>query len=160
MEHFAAPAAGMKAVPLPSLKLELSTPSQFRNRADVKGNLKNAIKAVTPEDGDTNIFVSVSYNPPAAQHAIENRLLLQSVLSQYLKNGYTEIPNFPDNAISIKPVYKVIPAAVPGGVYKFPGWPDIPTHLQHAAGIRHLRIARSHSLAARRGRWSGGHGRA
>ncbi len=109
-------------------KLELSSPHQFKNRKGVKGKLRNTIKAATPEDGDTNIFVSVAYNPPAAQHAINNALFLQSTLNEYLENGYTDIPNFPSNAITIKPVYKVITAAnTVNGIYTFPGWPGTPS---------------------------------
>ncbi len=108
--------------------LKLSIPNQFKNRPDLKGKLSNAVKAATPDDGDTNIFVSVAYNPPAAQHAISNALFLQSTLNEYLKNGYTDIPDFPSNAITIKPVYKVITAAnTKNGIYTFPGWPGTPS---------------------------------
>lgn len=111
-----------------SMKLELSTPRQFRNMDKIKGNLKNAIQPMTEEDGDTNIFVSVAYNPPAARHAITNKLFLQSTLNDFLKRGYTEIPNFPVNAITIKPVYKVISMAnTKDGIYTIPGWPGPPT---------------------------------
>lgn len=110
----------------PTLKLDV--PHQFKNKENIQGKLKRAIKATTPGDGDTNIFVSVAYNPPAAQHAISNALFLQSTLNQYLKNGYSDIPNFPANAITIKPVYKVITAAnTTNGVYTFPGWPGTPS---------------------------------
>ncbi|MFT5085406.1 MAG: hypothetical protein ACI9Y1_003467 [Lentisphaeria bacterium] len=108
-------------------RLELALPHQFKNRKDLNGKLKNAIKAATPSDGDTNIFVSVAYNPPAAQHAISNKLFLQSTLNKYIEQGYTDIPNFPNNAITIKPVYKVITAAnTVNGIYTFPGWPGTP----------------------------------
>ena len=85
------------------------------------------INPITEDDGDTRIFVSVAYNPPAAHHAITNKLFLQSTLNAYLQDGYTEIPNFPDNSITIKPVYKIISKNVTGGIYKFPGWPGTPS---------------------------------
>lgn len=112
--------------PKKEMKLDLMVPNQFRNIKTMKGNLANAIKEPTTNDGDTNIFVSVAYNPPAAKHAISNRLFLQSTLNKYLQNGYSEIPTFPYNAITIKPVYKVIPKDVKDGIYKFPGWPGTP----------------------------------
>lgn len=107
-------------------KLDLSLPHQFRNMK-AKANLLNAEAVAASTDGDTNIFVSVAYNPPAASHAISNKLFLESTLKQYLHEGYSEIPNFPNNAITIKPVYKIIPSNTPNGIYKFPGWPGTPT---------------------------------
>lgn len=113
--------------PLQRPGLDLSLPHQFRNLAQAT-KLKLERPAETKAgDSDTRIFVSVAYNPPAAQHAVANKLFLQSTLDQYLKQGYSEIPNFPSNAITIKPVYKVIPQSVPGGIYTFPGWPGTPT---------------------------------
>ncbi len=102
----------------PQRRLDLMHPRQLTNRA--------AVTAKATGDGDTNIFVSVAYNPPAADHAISNKLFLQSTLNTYLANGYTDIPDFPNNSITIKPVYKVIPANVPDGIYTMPGWPGTP----------------------------------
>jgi len=111
-------------------RLTLEVPRQFRNAKRLAPQLKAAAPAPAPastsNDGDTNIFVSVAYNPPAAYHAITNKLLLQDTLDQYLQQGYTEIPNFPANAITVKPVYKVVPQNPPGGIYTFPGWPGTP----------------------------------
>ncbi len=104
--------------PQPQRRLDLGRPLQFTNQALV---------TTQPAGGaDTNIFVSIAYNPPAAQHAITNKLFLQSTLNAYLANGYTEIPDFPNNSITIKPVYKVIPANVQDGIYTMPGWPGTP----------------------------------
>lgn len=102
----------------PQRRLDLMRPRQLANQAP--------IVAAAARDGDTGIFVSVAYNPPAAKHAITNRLFLQKTLNAYLANGYTEIPDFPNNAITIKPVFKVVPANVPGGIYTMPGWPGTP----------------------------------
>lgn len=122
------PTTGLTRLPSPAkhMQLDLMLPNQFKNKKGINGKLIRGLKSSTPEDGDTNIFVSVAYNPPAAQHAITNKLFLQSTLNKYLEEGYTEIPNFPSNAITIKPVYKVIPKNVANGVYKFPGWPGTP----------------------------------
>jgi len=113
--------------PAKRIRLDLSVPNQFKNKKGVNGNLSKTIKSQTSKFGDTNIFVSVAYNPPAAIHAISNKLFLQSTLNKYLKEGYTDIPNFPNNAITIKPVYKVISKNVKNGIYKFPGWPGTPS---------------------------------
>jgi hypothetical protein len=105
---------------------ELEMPHQFRN---LKPRLQ-ALQAVP--DGDTNIFVAVAYNPAAAQHAIANKLFLQSTLNRYLTQGYTQIPVFPASAITIKPVYKIIQnneanGNVKNGIYTMPGWPGTPS---------------------------------
>lgn len=115
-----ASANGIKQLATPSrkLQLDLMIPGQFKNKKGIKGKLTKSLTPVTADDGDTNIFVSVAYNPPAARHAITNKLFLQSTLNQYLKEGYTEIPNFPNNAITIKPVYKIIPKNIKNGIYR------------------------------------------
>ncbi|WP_111655827.1 hypothetical protein [Isoalcanivorax indicus] len=106
----------------PQRHLDLEPARQFRNKAHL------ASQAQAQGDGDTHIAVSVAYNPPAANHAIRNRLFLQSTLETFLKEGYEEIPNFPSNAITIKPVYKVINASnTQDGIYTMPGWPGTPS---------------------------------
>lgn len=105
-------------------RLNLSRPNQFRNAKTIKPITHP--KKQKSNDGDTNIFVSVAYNPPAAKHTISNKLLLQSTLNTYLEQGYTQIPDFPNNAITIKPVYKLVPKNSPKGIYTFPGWPGTP----------------------------------
>jgi hypothetical protein len=107
-------------------RLDLSEPRQFRNVKDAAPTQQKKLSAETSSDGDTQIFVSVAYNPPAAKHAIANKLFLQSTLDRLLKDGYTAIPNFPANAVVVKPVYKIIPQNTPGGIYTFPGWPGTP----------------------------------
>ena len=118
--------ATVAAAPAKRQSLELMAPRQFQHSNAVKAlpaTIKAAATAAAAGKPDSNIFVSVAFNPPGADHAIANRLFYESVLQDYLKNGYTEIPNFPNNAITIKPVYKVIPQSVPNGIYVFPGWP-------------------------------------
>ena len=111
---------------LPRGRFELGRPNQFRN-------LKPKLRAASAvPDGDTHIFVAVAYNPAAAQHAIINKLFLQSTLNGYLKQGYTQIPVFPNSSITIKPVYKIILKNQPSpyvknGVYTMPGWPGTPS---------------------------------
>lgn len=49
-------------------------------------------------------------------------------MKQYLAQGYTDIPNFPSNAITVKPVYKLITQnKLTNGIYIFPGWPGTPS---------------------------------
>lgn len=107
--------------------LDLGIPRQFHGLTkERKFKLLGREEIAKSNVGDTNIFVSVAYNPPAAKHANGNKLFLQSTLDTLLKEGYTEIPNFPNNAITIKPVYKIIPQNTANGIYTFPGWPGTP----------------------------------
>lgn len=107
------------------LKLELKPPKRF-NKRRFKSVKKSKAKGIN--DGDTSIAVSVAFNPPGARHLITNKLLLQSTLNKYLKEGYTEIPNYPLNTIVVKPVYKVITSKnTTNGIYTFPGWPGTPS---------------------------------
>jgi hypothetical protein len=122
--------AALKAESKPQqdLQLDLALPHQFRNMKALKGNLENVFKQQASGVGDTGILVAVAYNPPAADHAVSNKLFFKSTLDNYLKMGYTDIPNFPSNAITIKPVYKVISQdKVDEGIYTFPGWPGTPS---------------------------------
>lgn len=67
---------------------------------------------------NNSIHESVSYSPAAANHAIKNKLFLATTLYDYAQQGMTEIPNFPNDAITIKPVFKILPASS-GGQVKF-----------------------------------------
>jgi len=132
---FAQPGLKLFSAPpvTPDNGLQLGIPRQFHGRdsssdkpikaafAEVRSNLK-----ASPV-GDTSIFESVAYNPAAAQHAVANRLFLKSTLNALVEQGYSDIPTFPVGAITIKPVYKVIPADTPNGIYTFPGWPGTPS---------------------------------
>ena len=112
--------------------LKLGIPKQFHHQNP------EALTAIIAEIGsktssssskpDTNVFESVAYNPAAAKHAISNKLFLKSTLNNYVKQGYTNIPDFPASAITIKPVYKVINTnTLPEDMlYTFPGWPGTP----------------------------------
>ncbi|MFB9245210.1 hypothetical protein IV454_03800 [Massilia antarctica] len=110
-----------KGSPMARLALDLHLPRQFQHGHQARASMVSAARLAGAPD--TAILVSVAYNPPAAQHAIANRLFYESTLKQLMANGYTELPNFPSNAIVIKPVFKIIPKNVARGIYSFPGWP-------------------------------------
>lgn len=112
--------------------LRLRIPKQFHRRVTkdsvpiVSAFAKMRSDLTASPVGDTTVFESVAYNPAAARHAVGNKLFLKSTLNALAQEGYTDIPTFPVAAITIKPVYKVIPADSPGGIYRFPGWPGTP----------------------------------
>lgn len=110
--------AGHELITKPTL--QLAPPSQFTH-----GSIVRDLNAVEP---DASTLVSVAYNPPAAEHAIENTLFLESTLNGYLDAGQIKIPDFPDDAITIKPVYKLITASnTENNIFTMPGWPGTPS---------------------------------
>jgi hypothetical protein len=117
------------STPVKQLSFDLMVPNQFKNISKSSKKDGSEVKSEEINDGDTNIFVSVAYNPPTAKHAIDNKLFLQSTLNRYISEGYTDITNFPTNSITIKPVFKVITKTntTAAGIYKFPGWPSTPS---------------------------------
>jgi len=109
---------GHELITKPDLKLAL--PNQLTHDSIVKG--------FNDPEPDASVLVSVAYNPPAAEHAIENTLFLESTLNGYLDAGQIKIPDFPDDAITIKPVYKLITAGnTENGIFTMPGWPGTPS---------------------------------
>lgn len=84
--------------------------------------------AATP---DQNLAVSVSYSPPAAKYATDNKIFLYDTLKGYGDGGKTDIPPFPSDAITLKPTFKVISKSALGsnGLYVLAAWhgPDEPT---------------------------------
>ncbi|KZS42762.1 hypothetical protein AWE51_15425 [Aquimarina aggregata] len=86
----------------------LQKPNKRSNRANLKRPNQFTHFGHTVND---SIHESVSYSPSAANHAIKNKLFLASSLYEYAKQGKTEIPIFPDDAITIKPVFKILPVS-------------------------------------------------
>lgn len=60
------------------------------------------------KDIDFQDAESVAYSPAAAKYSIENKIFLYTTLAKYAEEGRTEIPAFPSDAITIKPVFKII----------------------------------------------------
>jgi len=69
--------------------------------------LVHAMLKGAPVD-DTSDSESVSYSPSAARFAIDNKIFLYTTLAKYAKEGRTQIPDFPSDAITLKPVFKLI----------------------------------------------------
>jgi hypothetical protein len=63
-------------------------------------------------DGVVNLSTheTVSYSPPSASYAIGNKIFKATTLAGYAQKGMTDIPDFPDDAINVKPVFKILPA--------------------------------------------------
>ena len=86
---------------------------------------RTALKATHAVNKDTNAVIvsiheTVSYSPPSASYAIQNKIFKATTLYGYGMKGMTDIPDFPNTSINIKPVFKVLPAASASGKTKFP----------------------------------------
>ncbi len=78
--------------------------------------------------GEGTVTGFVKYDPTAAEHIVQNKLLSINQLNTYLANGDTEIPTFPNAAISVKPVFQTISQSslVDGRYYMLANWPGSP----------------------------------
>jgi hypothetical protein len=109
--------------------LLLQAPRQFhRGKRQLKSGPAQRGNTCNGGRADACIQVTVNYSPSAARHVLNNGLLLERTLNQYFESGYTDIPNFPYDALTVKPVYKVItPEKSPKGEpYAMPVWPGTP----------------------------------
>ncbi|MCW9708417.1 hypothetical protein [Fodinibius salsisoli] len=66
-----------------------------------------------------SIHESVAYSPAASNYAIEEKIFLATTLLGYAEEGRNSIPDFPNDAITIKPVFKVLPVSSSGDQTKF-----------------------------------------
>lgn len=74
---------------------------------------------------DTDIVEVVAYNKASEKFAIENKIFYLSTLKalQEQDGKYAKIPDFPSDAINIKPVYKIITEAkLDGNIYTMSAW--------------------------------------
>ncbi|MEJ2795262.1 hypothetical protein WAE56_17785 [Iodobacter sp. LRB] len=87
--------------------------------------------ANSSEKPDTNIYVTMGYNPAAQAFATANNLFSLTALQKFYDEGTGDIrsiPTFPIDAVATKPTYKVIRQAslLKGSVYAMPAWPGTP----------------------------------
>jgi len=80
----------------------------------------------------TRITGFVKYDPTAAQFAVKNKLFDSAVLQGMLNAGNTEIPQFPNTGITIKPVFEIFQVDADtfkqwGGCYRLNVWPGTPS---------------------------------
>jgi hypothetical protein len=95
----------------------------------------HGLRAATPSTAtsplllpDTQTFEVVAYNPEAAKFINDNKLFNLSTIKGMYAAGKTAIPSFPNTAVAIKPVYKVISSTelIGGKYYAMPAWPGTP----------------------------------
>lgn len=98
-------------------------PMKRSNRANL--NRPHQLTHFSPEQQTINdsIHESVSYNPTAAKFAIDNKIFMATTLYDYAKKqNRKEIPFFPSDAITIKPVFKLLPASGGETLFNISAW--------------------------------------
>jgi hypothetical protein len=112
------------------LTRRLEQPVQFFHHRGQR--LAHSMLQASPGDtsGVQPVFEDVNYNPVAAQTIITRQLFMPGVLDAMLAAKRAAIPDFPKDAIAIKPVYEVIPGPhnkMGGGkLYKMKVWSQMP----------------------------------
>lgn len=128
-----AAASETKAI-APKRVFKLERPRQFSHggasvamTSDAAATDKALATGVKP---DTNIFVTVGYDPAAQAWAQQNQLFSVKALQAIYNAGTGDIrsiPSFPAESVAIKPTYKVITKAnMNGSIYTMPAWPGTP----------------------------------
>jgi len=93
------------------------------NRANL--NQPNQLNHFSSSQQTVNdsIHESVSYNPAASKFAIDNKIFMATTLYDYAKKqNKKEIPFFPDNAITIKPVFKLLKTSDGETLFNISAW--------------------------------------
>jgi hypothetical protein len=100
----------------------LRRPRQF-DHASLLG--ARARQAALPIDTNVSILETVGFDPNAACFVTSNSLFKASVLNTYIQPGKSgSIPDFPTNAITIKPSFFLDQAE--NGLIRIPVWPGPP----------------------------------
>lgn len=107
-------------------RTKLTRPTQFEHAGKLASSINRAAKLNnTDTAAATDLWVTVSYSPDQACHAINNKLFKQSVINSYYNaNSIGSIPQFPNTSISIKPTYLEYPASAT--ILQMPVWINPP----------------------------------
>ncbi|MEA2344132.1 MAG: hypothetical protein QOF63_2301 [Thermoanaerobaculia bacterium] len=107
----------------PRLTHRLKQPRQFEH-----GGRKLLLASPAATTNPFTIQVLVKYDPTAGDHITKNNLFSASNLTSMLNAGKAAVPDFPNPAISLKPVYYPL-TTTPGGGQRYfilPTWPGSP----------------------------------
>lgn len=130
-----------KKVDLPAKRtFLLEKPRQFTHNAEGLEKAAAVVKSSAVSSSatatafslrDTNVVVTMGYDPTAQDFAYHNNLFSLKALQAFYNSGsgnIRSIPVFPNNAVTIKPTYKVITKAnmLNGSIYVMPAWPGTP----------------------------------
>ncbi len=103
----------------------LTRPRQFEHAGILASSINKTPKLKTDTAEANGLWVTVSYSPDQACHAINNKLFKQSVINSYYNpDKIGNIPSFPNTSISIKPTYLEFPANA--RILQMPVWLNPP----------------------------------
>jgi len=91
------------------------------NRANLKKPHQLTHFSSTLQTVNDSIHESVAYSPAASKFAIDNKVFMATTLYEYAKNK-KEIPFFPNNAITIKPVFKLLQTSGGKKLFNIAAW--------------------------------------
>jgi hypothetical protein len=97
-------------------------PIKRSNRSNLKTPNQFGHMALNQETINDSIHESVAYSPGAASSAINNKIFMATTLLGYAEEGKKEVPFFPLNAITIKPVFKVLAASTGETSFNISAW--------------------------------------
>lgn len=109
----------------------LTSPKQFEHGGLLShslksGNTDKAVKLTNNSTPASGFWVTVSYSPDQACHAISQKVFKQSYINSFYKvNQVAGIPDFPTKSISIKPAYLVFPETAT--LLQMPVWTNAPS---------------------------------
>ncbi|MBN9169858.1 MAG: hypothetical protein J0J11_08065, partial [Microbacterium sp.] len=91
-----------------------------------------AAPLAAPDASVNQPLVTVQYDPTAAGHIADNRLLQTATLSKLLAAGKTDVPAFPVTAVALKPTYVTATRSnlVDGRYFRLEVWPGPPAQPQ------------------------------
>ena len=93
------------------------------NRANLKKPHQLTHFSSTIETVNDSIHESVAYSPAASKFAIDNKIFMATTLYDYAKKkNRKEIPFFPNNAITIKPVFKLLQTSGGETLFNIAAW--------------------------------------
>jgi len=107
----------------PRMRAPLTSFVQFEH------GLEPRDRALLAEDsGGETVFGYVKFDPTAAEHVIKQKLLDVSTLNQLVAGGASQIPVFPNTAITLKSAFQIISAKtlVSGRYYRLNVWSGPP----------------------------------
>lgn len=112
-----------------ALKGNANPPAMSCGRAPltVPTQLGHVPMMVGGESPDTVVYESVAYSPAAATYALDNRIFERDKLNALYASGVRSVV-FPNDAITIKPVFRIIPQDATA--YSIKVWPGPPNPAQ------------------------------
>lgn len=99
----------------------LERPHQIGHAAQVSDAIGNG----------TTILGFVKYDPTAATHASNEELFSVAALDEILSAGNTDIPEFPETAVALKPVFQPLTDLVDDRYFLLPAWPGSPYEIEN-----------------------------